>query len=254
MPQLEKGQRVYLIDEIRGFAILCMVIYHGVYDLLAIFGISFPFFFSPLMNGVRTFFAGTFIFISGTACQFSHNNLKRGAICLGLGLAITLFTALFLPEELIVFGILHMLGISMMLFGLLRPLFQKIHPMVGAAIMLVLFIFTYGITSGYVGIPYFWEIPLPDFLYSTNYLFPLGFIPAGFYSADYFSLLPWLFLFFMGSFVGVYVKEGRFPTPFYQKHSRFLSFVGRKTLIVYVLHQPVLYGLMSLIALLLPNA
>ena len=51
MPQLEKGQRVYLIDEIRGFAILCMVIYHGVYDLLAIFGISFPFFFSPLMNG-----------------------------------------------------------------------------------------------------------------------------------------------------------------------------------------------------------
>ena len=46
----------------------------------------------------------------------------------------------------------------------------------------------------------------------------------------------------------------RFPTPFYQKHSRFLSFVGRKTLIVYVLHQPVLYGLMSLIALLLPNA
>ena len=110
-----------------------------------------------------------------------------------------------------------MLGISMMLFGLLRPLFQKLHPMVGAAVMLVLFIFTYGVTSGYVGIPYFWEIPLPDFLYSTNYLFPLGFIPAGFYSADYFSLLPWLFLFFMGSFVGVYVKEGRFPAPFYQK-------------------------------------
>ena len=51
----KKGQRVYLIDEIRGFAILCMVIYHGVYDLLAIFGISFPFFFSPLMNGVGPF-------------------------------------------------------------------------------------------------------------------------------------------------------------------------------------------------------
>ncbi|MBC8571378.1 heparan-alpha-glucosaminide N-acetyltransferase [Zongyangia hominis] len=246
-----QGQRVHLIDEIRGFAILCMVIYHGVYDLLTIFQISFPFFFSPFMNGLRTFFAGMFIFISGTACQFSHNNLKRGAVCLGLGLCITLFTALFLPSELIVFGILHMLGVSMMLYALLRPLLSKVPPLLGALVTLLLFIFTYGIVEGYVGIPALWELSLPAAWYTTKFLFPLGLLPGGFYSADYFSLLPWFFLFLMGSFVGVYVKEGRFPPFFYRRHSRLLCTVGRNTLLIYVLHQPVLYGLMSLIAMLI---
>lgn len=116
------SSRVHLIDEVRGFAIICMVFYHAMFDLVVIFGVDFPIFTSSLMQDVlQPLFAGLFIFISGTAGHYSRSNLKRGAVCFGFGLILTAVTALFMPDELILFGILHFLGIAMMLF----PLAQK---------------------------------------------------------------------------------------------------------------------------------
>lgn len=239
--------RVFLIDEVRGFAILCMVLYHAVFDLIILFQISFPFFFSGFMNTTRDVFAGLFIFISGAACRFSSNNLKRGAVCFGLGLLMTLATFLVVPGELIVFGILHMLGISMMLFSLLSPLLDKCRPVIAVPILAVLFLLTYQITSGTLSILGLFSVSLPDELYRTSFLFPFGFPSPEFRSADYFPLLPWLFVFLAGSFFGTRLKQRRCPAFFYRMHCRPLAILGRYTLYLYLLHQPIIYGIMSAI-------
>ena len=83
MPTEKKnsGARVGLLDELRGFAIICMVVYHAMFDLKYLFGVNVPIFFDDWFDIVQTIFAGLFIFISGTVCRYSRNNLKRGVQC-----------------------------------------------------------------------------------------------------------------------------------------------------------------------------
>lgn len=252
MPKIKaKSERVHLIDEVRGFSIIMMVIYHFFYDLVVLFGVRIDLFYSPFIQTLVAVFGGIFVFISGSACLFSRNNLKRGAVCFGLGLGVTAITLLFLPSASALFGILHMLGINMMLFALLAPLVKKINPYIGIAVCMLLFFLTYHTQSGYFSIFELFKIELPKELYSTPFLFWLGFPSPEFFSSDYFPLLPWFFCFFAGSFFGVLVKEKRLPQFFYRSHLRPLAFVGRHTLIVYVLHQPILYGILWVIFLLI---
>lgn len=243
----DKLQRVHLIDEVRGFAIVCMVVYHFFYDLVSIFGVNIPLFYSDFIQGLVPIFVFVFVFISGTASEYSKNNLIRGLKCFLLGMVMTGFTFIFMRDQLIVFGILHMLGISMMLYALIMPLLKKVPPIAISIVAVVLFILTYNVSNGYIGIGELIKIPLPDILYQTEFLFPLGFISSGFYSSDYFSLLPWFFAFVAGSGFGRILKNGKVPQIFYKQHIPPLAFIGRNTLIVYLLHQPVIYGILSLI-------
>ena len=71
----------------------------------------------------------------------------------------------------------------------------------------------------------------------------LGWTYEGFVSTDYFPLLPWVFVFLLGTWAGKYIKAGRMPAWFYQTDCPPLAAVGRHSLVIYVLHQPVLYGL-----------
>ena len=239
--------RVWAIDEARGLAIFLMVVYHTFYDIVVIFGVNIPVFFSPFIQSLVVLFAGLFIFISGTACHYSRNNLKRGALCFLFGLILTAGTALIMPDEFIAFGILHMLGACMMLFPLLRPVVKKIPPVIGIIASFLLWALLFHLPDGYLGFKGVFSIPLPRQPYDAGFLFWLGFPPAGFFSSDYFPLLPWIFCFLAGSFFGVLVKENRLPAWFYRPHFRPLAFIGRHTLIVYLLHQPVVYGVLSLI-------
>ena len=246
------SRRVHLLDELRGFSILCMILYHGVYNVLLFLPVTFDFFFSPFMGFLQHFFAGGFILISGAACRFSRNNLKRGALCFLFGMAMTLITVLFVPKLPIYFGILHCLGACMIFFWLLRPLLDRVSPLILLAVFLFLFLVTYSIPQGMIGPPGLYQEPLPDFLFQAEWLFPIGIKTDSFFSADYFPLLPWLFLFLAGSCLGIPIREGRFPAFFYRLHSKFLSWAGRHTLWIYLLHQPVLFLLLWLIASLFP--
>ncbi len=240
--------RVGILDELRGLSILLMVIYHGAYDLVAIFGWDIPIFYHPVFNVLQPFFAGVFIFISGIACRYSHNNLKRGVIALWIGFGMTLVTVLFLPSQAILFGILHMLGSAMVLFALLQKGLDKIPTPVGISIFSVLFLLSYHLPHRYISFMGLFRFDLPSELYSTSFLFPVGLPNAGFFSSDYFPLIPWLFLFFVGAYVGNYFKKGKMPKAFYASHVPALAAVGRHTLLIYVLHQPILYGFFSLIS------
>ncbi len=244
---METKNRVGFLDEVRGFAIICMVVYHLMFNLKFMFVVDVPIFFESWFDVIRDIFAGAFICISGIVCNYSRSNLKRGVQCFFIGMIFTFVTAYVTPDSPDVFGILHCLGVCMMIYGLFESVFQRVPTFVGITACVFLFMITFNFKTGYGGLGELFKFRMPDFLYSTGVLFPLGFTDSGFVSLDYFPLCPWLFLFLAGSFYGIYVKEKRAPKFFYNTHIKFLAAAGRYSLWIYVLHQPIIYPVLCLI-------
>lgn len=251
----KNGDRVHLLDEIRGFAIICMVVYHALFQLKYTYDVNIPIFFTDWFDIIRDIFAGTFIFISGIMCRYSRNNLKRGVQCFFLGMVITFVVPFF--GESITFGILHFLGISMMLYGLFGDGLEHLPATVGLIICAVLAVFTWNIQTiyykdgtfdpGFFGIPGVFEWNLPAKAYEVGALFPFGMYARGYESGDYFPLFPWLFVFLGGSYFGEWSKKGTLPKFFYESHISWLAKAGRYTIWIYMLHLPVIYLICELI-------
>lgn len=236
-------KRIYALDELRGFSVFCMVFYHAFYSIGTIFNV--PFFISLLnfFMPAEPFFAAIFIIISGISSNLSHSNISRGIKLFAVAMAVTLVTAIVEPDFIIRFGVLHMLSISMLIYGFLQKQLSKIPRIVGMIFFGLLFFITYNIPYGYIGIKNFLSVNLPSQLYSTSWLFPLGFPDKSFFSSDYFPIIPWLFAFLFGTYVGKYAAEERFPKFTYKSHIPFFSFLGRNALLIYVAHQPIIFAL-----------
>ena len=241
-----KTARLHLLDELRGLLILNVVAYHTLYDLVYLFGVKLPWFQTAAAYWWQQWMSGSLIFLAGISCLLTRSNLRRGLKTFALGMALTLGTFLAMPDQLIAFGILHFMGAAMLLFALLRPLLDKIADKTGLWLCLVLFVLTKNIYYGNVGIPYLWELPLPGVFYSSKLLFPLGLPHPTFYSADYFPLIPWAFLFLAGSFMGRKIPQKKVPAFAQKSRLPALAFLGRHTLVIYLAHQPLVFALLSL--------
>ena len=242
--------RYHLLDELRGFAVVCMVFYHGFYTLAEIFRLPAGYELLQFFRPAEPYFAGLFILLSGIASQLTRSNLKRGAKLLGVSLVLTAVTAgltYFGMNVAIWFGILHMLSVCMLLAAFLNRPLEKLTPLGGLALCILLYLLTMHVRDGYLGFS-FARLPLPQAMMDCPWLFPLGIVTPSFASADYFPLFPWMFVFFAGASIGIWVRRGRFPAFFAKSHFRPLSFVGRHALLIYILHQPLLFGLFSLIS------
>jgi uncharacterized membrane protein len=243
-------KRVGLLDEIRGFAILCMVVYHFMFSLNNFYGVNVPIFFEPWFYVIQRIFAGAFIFISGSVCRFSRNNLKRGAQCFFLGMMVTFVVALVQPAMQIHFGILHLLGISMIIFALAEAFFDFLPPMAGIIIFTLLFVILYGIaygSPGYIGFEGLFTFTMPEILYDAGVLFPLGFKSPHANYGDYFPLIPWFCIFAAGCFFGVYARDNALPRWFYKTRVKFFAATGRYTIWIYLLHQPIIIFILNII-------
>ena len=224
-------KRFDILDAWRTLAIVLMMVYHFLYDLY-IFGIlSADQLFSAPMNVLERFICGSFILLAGASARFSRNNLRHGLIVLAAGLAGEIGAAL--AGQTIRFGVLMLLGWSMVLWHLLGEWLQRLPGWSVTAGSGILFFLTRWWT-GTVTAPVEW-------------LYPLGFTAPGFYSADYFPLFPWLFLFFVGTALGGWCLEQRESKILTASLPGALTWPGRHSLLIYVLHQPVLYGVSYLI-------
>lgn len=240
-PAVRKDGRIYLLDELRGFAVFCMIFYHGCYTLGYLFGVEEGVYFFRFFMPAEPFFAGLFIFISGIACNLSHSNLARGLKLLAVALGVTLVTWIFVPEDLITFGILHFLAVCMILAGLFMPMMDRRRfSWTFVGVCAAGYALTRNLARGYLG--FSGCLALPGALYASNWLAPLGFHNASFASADYFPLLPWIFVFAAGMSVGRLAKAGKFPAFMYRSEVPQLSWLGRHALLLYLVHQPVIYG------------
>ena len=137
---------------------------------------------------------------------------------------------------------------AMLLTGVLEPLLKKIPPAAGLAVSAVLFALTYHLDERWLGFGGL-RLALPDAWYANYFTAFFGFLPFDFYSTDYFALLPWLFLFWAGYFLHGVVGRARME-PLRRSVCPALGWMGRHSLLLYLLHQPVIYGVLSAAAVL----
>lgn len=136
------------------------------------------FFILVMQRFLQPAVAGTFIFISGAVSRYSRSNLRRGLAALACAFAVTVVTFFIMPATPDLFGILHLLGVCMLLFIPLRPLLDRIRPAAGICLFAVCFLATYNLPWHVVGMGPL-SARLPDTLYSNPYLFWLGLPRAG---------------------------------------------------------------------------
>ena len=101
-----------------------------------------------------------------------------------------------------------------------------------------LFLFFRGVSGGTL---FFGLIAVPEGFYRSYLTACFGFPPADFFSTDYFALLPWLFLFWCGYFLyrlfpDAAQRDVKLPL---------VTAMGRKSLLIYLLHQPLVYGALT---------
>lgn len=238
-------ERYYVLDIIRGICIILVVLYHLLYDLSQVFGGNYGFFTSVGMNFFRDSFVGVLIFLSGISCNLSRSNVKRGIKTILCGMLVSMVMFIFMPSSKVLFGILHLLGVAMILYGLISKVLSKIPVSIGLFGFLLLFMLTIGVHDGYFGWPGLFMMEIPEV--SRNvFLYVLGF-KTGHGSGDYWPIMPWLFLFMSGTFVGRLFKEKKVPEWFKANPVPPLAFIGRKTLMIYLVHQPLIYGILFLL-------
>jgi uncharacterized membrane protein len=222
-----KRERIALLDALRGFSVILMVIHHMLYNLVYVLDAPRWLFRNPAFTILHPMFAGLFILLSGISSRFSRGNIKRGLKVSALAVGITVVT--YLINIPIWFGILHLLGFSMLFFGLTRK-FWDILPWKFAWVIYIALVI--------VGAWAVANIPL-----QSEYLWMFGWVNPEFFSYDYFPILPWVFVFLLGTWAGVYIDAGALPERFYTIDPPVFPAIGRRSLLIYVLHQPILYSI-----------
>ena len=230
-------QRIWELDALRGLCILCVIVVHFLFDLQ--YFISLNLTLPAWFQFIQQYGGVIFVLLSGCCATLGSRSFRRGLLVFGAGMLISLVTAgmywLGLADRTVIvwFGVLHLLGICMMLY----PLFRKLPSAPLAALALCILLIGYAITSLRVSVPF---------------LFPFGLVTEHFFSSDYFPLFPQLGWFLLGVVLGrtVYAEKRTLLPGGAQNFFllRFFCWCGRQSLFIYLLHQPILYGLLELIA------
>ena len=229
-------KRIWELDAFRGICIIGVVIVHLIFDMVNLYPIldwQYPawFFFLKQWGGT------VFLVLSGICVTLGSRSVRRGIIVFCAGMICTAATWAmtrvgFDSSIIIYFGALHCLGVCMMLWPLLRklPTFSLF------AIGLSVVVAGYRFASIRIGV---------------DWLFPLGLVGHNFSSSDFFPLLPHLGWFLLGACLGrTLYREKKSLLPNFPSDNilvRFFRWCGTHSLWIYLIHQPVLYLIVSLL-------
>lgn len=252
-PDIKKN-RAFELDVLRGVAIVMMMFMHMSYDVRYEFGVDT---FSYLHKAsfwvfVHPIIVVLFVGLSGICCTFSRNNLRRGLKLLGVALLFTVGTYIATKYMgiycLIIFNVLHLLSISILLYALLSFIEKKCKIPITVMTLIIGFIALYIMMMNN-------ELSMFDYRYENMLLYPLGFSIDGEPPvADYMPLIPWVGVFLSGVVIGRTCypeKKSLFPNASdkIRKVLSPLSFMGRHSLIIYIVHQPIIYAVLYVIFL-----
>lgn len=219
--------RIWELDFFRGIALMLMIYFHIVYDMREIF--SYDIVYSSGINYyIGKISAITFILISGISSNLSRSNIKRGLKVLSIAMVISVVSWLYNPDLAIKFGILHFLGLSMIIYPFLQKLDKYALLITGSII----------IASGNI---------LSRINAANDYFFILGLTSDNFFSADYYPLIPWFGVFLFGASAGKILYSNRKSLFKFNIKDNLISIGGRHTLLIYLIHQPVTIIVLTII-------
>ena len=231
---MKTASRLDGLDTLRGLTLVSMILYHACWDMVYLFGADWPWYRSRGAFLWQQSICWTFILLSGYCFRLGKHPFRRGVTVFAAGALISAVTILFLPGNRVFFGILSLLGASMLLTALLRPYLSRVPAVPGLTISFALFLLCCRVPYGL----------FPAILYRNDFTACFGFPPRGFFSTDYFPLLPWLFLFWCGFYLYDITRR---DSALWSVRLPLLTAMGRYSLWVYLFHQPILYALLSLI-------
>ncbi len=242
-----KNQRFWEIDLLRGIAIIMMIIFHILFDLdfLGVVQIN-------LYSGVNLLFLHSigiiFLLLVGVSLSLSYSRsenvlpkrkiwlkfIKRGIIVFCLGLIITVVTWFSLDRGFIIFGVLHCIGLCI-IFSVPFLKYRFSNLVLGAILVFI-------------------GIVLKTMVFDFPWFLWAGFVPRGFYTIDYFPILPWFGVVLIGVFIGNILYSNYKRSFHINDFSRFkfvklFCFLGRHSLVIYFIHQLVILSLIYLIFL-----
>lgn len=241
-------ERYHLLDGIRGLAVVSMVLFHFSYDLFMVYGYDTGWYWRTEIRVWQILGCCAFILLSDLCWHLGRKRVKNGLILNGFGLLVTAVTVTVMPSQAVWFGVLNCLGCCLLLATLVEPALRKLPWQAGCVVSFLIFLLTYHVDRGIIGIGSQVLAELPESWYTVSWLAPLGFPTPEFSSSDYFPLIPWFFLYLTGYFLGRVVLEKK-PKVLYQKIP-VMDWIGRHSLAIYICHQPVCMVLAMGLALL----
>ena len=228
--------RYQLIDILRGVAIVLMVFYHFCYDLTYFQLAQFDFYRAPVWLNLRTLIVSLFLGLVGVSLVLATEHginkrryFKRLGLLVLFALAITISSYFMFPGRTIVFGILHFIAFASVA-GLLFVRWPRVSLAVGIGIIVLAQIFQHR-------------------MFDQAWLHWLGLMTHKPATEDYVPVIPWFGVVLIGIFLGhclqrrpalQFVRTFQLPGPL----AGSLSLAGRHSLLIYMLHQPILLGLL----------
>jgi len=242
MKSYDHSHRIWEIDFIRGIAILLMILFHLIVDLKDFYGYHLEY-LSGYWYIEGKCSAILFMLICGVSSTLGQRSTRHGFQVFMWALCLTGVTYLYNENFYIRFGILHFLGISLLLSNFIRGLSIECLLLLSSLTMMVGVFFSESIIT-------------------SPYLFPLGLRASTFVSMDYYPLFPWFGVFTLGILMGkwFYSKANLIGLhhrsrikPQRLNHIRTVPILnlivslGQHSLLVYLIHQPILLALLYLI-------
>lgn len=230
-------KRIWELDAFRGICLIGMIGVHLVYDLTVLYKIIT---WQPpdIFVFVQRWGGLLFLLLSGICVTLGSHSARRGIIVFIAGLIVSgvtygMYRFGFAGKSIIIyFGVLHCLGVCMLLWSCFRKL-----PWWALAL--------FGLAFAALGL-YFRTLTVEN-----PWLFPLGLTTQTFVTSDYFPILPNFGYFLLGSALGktLYRRKETLLPGVNPKNPilRFLQWMGRQSLWIYLLHQPILNGICMLI-------
>ncbi len=243
-PAAAPRARFQLLDLLRGIAILAMVVFHIGWDLYYFGFMTTDVTTDPFWVVLQKAILSSFLILSGASLVLATERgvrwpafWRRFGVLLGAALLVTAGTWLMFPDYFVFFGVLHAIALFSLAGVLLRRLPAPALLALGALIVGVSFLYT-------------------DPAFTSRTLGWIGFWPVSPPTSDVVPIFPWLGVFLVGmAAMRLLRRQPALARGFESWHSpeplaRGLAFLGRWSLVVYLVHQPVLiagfYGLMAL--------
>lgn len=221
-------ERVRWLDGWRGLVCWLMVGYHLFFDCILFGWVPSAATQWPAVFAIQRSIALSFIFLAGASARFTRSNLRRGLVTAAAGVIVVL--ASYVVDAPIRYGILQFLSWAMVLYHFggkyARRVPDVLAPWLWGALYLVTRVISY---TTFIKVPW---------------LYWLGLRARGFESFDWVPFIPNIFMFLLGAWFGGRIlaspPDSRLRTA---SAPRPLTWTGERTLAVYLIHQPVLYGL-----------